>query len=110
MKTRDILLADEKRVVVQLKGMKIKELERHIKKILLQLGQSNYERVLAVVIKAVPELNANARRFVVLRNLVEEQLPKLDRSAGDMAVIDRLTTLLMLLVSKKFEKILKDQS
>lgn len=110
MKTREILIADEKNVVTRLKTMKIKELERHISKILAQLGQPNYEQVLAVVIKAIPTLSHDHDRLNVLLNLITSHLPEGKGAAADRANLERLTTLFMVLVSKKFTKILKRQS
>ena len=109
MKTREILLADEKHVTAQLKTMKIKELERHTKKVLVQLGQADYDKVMAAAIKAIPKMDAQSDRFQILKDLIKTQLPNEQLSPDEQPVLDRVTVLVMVLVAKKFTKILKEQ-
>ena len=110
MKTREILLADEKHVTAQLKTMKIKTLERHTKKVLIQLGQSDYDKVMAAAIKAIPHMDTESDRFQILKDLIKAQLPNELLTPDELAVLDRVTVLVMVLVAKKFTKILKEQS
>ncbi|HEY7772331.1 MAG TPA: hypothetical protein VIC26_04065 [Marinagarivorans sp.] len=105
MKTRDILLSDEKSVTAQLKTMKIKELERHAKKILAQLGQPDYDKVMAAVIKKIPTLNATADRFESVQSVIKGYLPD-QLAASSSSALERITVLITVLVAKKFNKIL----
>lgn len=115
MKTREILTADEKTVSTALKGMKIKTLERHAQKILGQLGQDNYDAVMAAVIKIVPQLTreTGGDRFTIVQNVITEQLPVVssDSPKSDNAkqeVLVRLTVVVMVIIAKKFTKIMKE--
>ncbi|BCD97262.1 hypothetical protein [Marinagarivorans cellulosilyticus] len=108
MKTREILLADEKHVTAQIKTMKIKELERHTKKLLALLGQTDYDQVMAAAIKAIPQLDSAGNRFQILQELIEAQLPS-ESTSQQQPVLERVTVLIMVLVAKKFTKILKEQ-
>ena len=109
MKTREILLADEKHVTAQLKTMKIKELERHTKKVLIQLGQTDYDKVMAAAIKAIPHMDVKSDRFQILKDLIAAQLPCESLTPDELPILDRVTVLVMVLVAKKFSKILKEQ-
>lgn len=108
MKTREILLADEKHVTAQIKTMKIKELERHTKKVLALLGQTDYDKVMAAAIKAIPQLDSAGNRFHILQELIKAQLPS-ELTSQQQPVLERVTVLIMVLVAKKFTKILKEQ-
>ncbi len=114
MKTREILTANEKAVSAALKDMKIKTLERHAQKILAQLGQDNYDAVMAAVIKIVPRLTRETRdRFGVVKNVIAEQLPIVssDGAKSEEAkqeVLVRLTVVVMVIIAKKFTKIMKE--
>ena len=108
MKTRDIMLSDEKSVTAQLKTMKIKELERHANKILAQLGQPDYDVVMAAVIKKIPALDATADRFEAVQSVVKSHLPA-EYAASSNPALERITVLITVLVAKKFTKILKER-
>lgn len=114
MKTREILTADEKAVSAALKEMKIKTLERHAQKILAQLGHNDYDAVMAAVIKIVPRLSREAGdRFDIVKKLIAEQLPAVssDGAKSEQAkqdVLVRLTVVVMVIIAKKFTKIMKE--
>lgn len=114
MKTRDILTADEASVSAALKTMKIKTLERHAQKILTQLGQDDYDAVMAAVIKIVPNLTRETTgRFDTVKQKIAEQLPvaSCDNPKSAQAqqdILVRLTVVVMVVIAKKFTKIMKE--
>ena len=130
MKTKDILACEESKVVPALKQMKIKDLERHAKKILGKLGQDDYDSVLRAVIKTVPSLmqSTTTAPYQSIKEIIATYLPAdslhtVDSSMGTNkgtkieqqnvdatspnhhVMLDRLSAIVMLIVSKKFEKI-----
>ena len=109
MKTHEIFTTPEAELAPQLKLLKIKELEKHAQKILKQLGQKNYDVVMSLVIKTIPNLDGDySNRFNELQHFIKTQLPSAnDLTTCDEEIIRRLAVIFMLLVSKKFNAILK---
>lgn len=112
MKTKDVLTAPEPQVVPALKAMKIKELERLAKKVLLKLGKQNYEDVIRKLIKAIPGISQTSSEppFQTIKALIRDELTQdaLQRKDDDLPleqILDRLSVIFMLLISKKFAKI-----
>lgn len=117
MKTKDIISLPEAKVAPALKAMKIKDLERHARKILAKLGQEDFDHLLRDLIKALPgyaQGDAQQTQAAVLQH-VEASLPEgwqaqpiNETPAADVA--QRLSVTMMLLISKKFEKIHKENN
>ena len=122
MKTNDLLSCPEATLTIALKGMKAKELERHIRKLLLKLGLNDYDGVMTTVIKAIAELDADKTdRFSALQDLIHSLCSKKEHTQNEHikdehikdeqsesehnTVVERLTIIMMLLVAKKFHKI-----
>lgn len=106
MKTHELLAASEEELSPQLKTMKLKELERHANKILNNLGCPDYDDVLRVVIKAIRALESdNDDRFSSLQDTIKNQLPLASNDDNEANTISRLTILMTMIVTKKFEKI-----
>ncbi|OUS13861.1 hypothetical protein A9Q89_01595 [Gammaproteobacteria bacterium 53_120_T64] len=112
MKTIDLLSCPEAVLTVELKSMKIKELERHTRKLLLKLGLKDYEVVMGKVIKAIAKLDTETNdRFLALQTLVNSLLPEGEKNKVERAkVLEKLTIIMMLLVAKKFHQIHTKQS
>ena len=107
MKTLDLLSCPEATLTTELKQMKARELERHTRKLLAKLGLSDYDNVMATVIKAIAKLDADkADRFSALQTLIHSLLPTIEKDKPEHnALIERLSLIMMLLVAKKFHKI-----
>ena len=70
MKTHELISAPESELAPKLKVMKIKELERHAKKILVGLGGGSYEAIISSVINIVPSLEGGDEdRFVAVQSI-----------------------------------------
>lgn len=117
MKTRELLAAPEADLAPKLKVMKLKELERHIGKVLKIYGVNSadstaYDALMAAVIKTVPQLKqGQGENFVIVQDVVKEYLLlAANDSAEDQNFIERLTAMVMVVISKKFQKILQEQS
>ena len=87
--------------------MKIKELERHCRKVLIKLGQGDYGAVMSAVIKAIPMLEANkVGRFKAIQDLIKTLVPDGSKNDGaHAALIERLSIIMTVLIAKKFQKI-----
>lgn len=110
MKTRDVLAYSEQDLSPLLKVMKLKELERHAEKILKKQGQLSYKSVLAAVIKAVPSLNdGKSEGFIKIQAVVQGFLPVVSNDdPTEKTVVPRLAVILMVIITKKLEKIQKE--
>lgn len=92
----------------KLKLMKLKELERHASKILANLGQPDYGEVMRVLIRAIPKLNdKKIDRLSAVKNIVRGLVPTASNdSQVDDHLIERLAVILVVVITKKFEKIM----
>jgi len=109
MKTLELLNVDEKVAAYQMRTMDVKELERHAKKILAMLGQHDYDKVMAAVIKEVPRLQPGANRFQVLQAVVQQSLGG-QETENNHSVLERLTVVIMVIIARKFTSILQSQA
>lgn len=118
MKTKDLLVFTEAELSSELKHMKLKELEKHAKNITSSLGGNNYDKLIAELIKIIPTLSQDTGKssndIHTQNNLttVKEYLKKsvnlaTNDSNEDENKLTRLTVILMLIISKKFNSILK---
>ncbi len=106
MKTHDVLSLSEGDLTQKLKLMKIKELERHAQKILKKCGQPAYAKVLAAVIKAVPGLNNSAtNKFADVQAIIRSHISLSRLEACDEGLIQRLTVIIMMIITIKFKAI-----
>ena len=112
LKTRDILMANEQDLVTWLKDMKLKELEKHAEKILDKLGPCDYSVVMATVIKAVPELEASEHStFRGVQDIVKGFISEVRNSEDyDDKDIERISTIIMMIIAKKFYAIHKKKT
>lgn len=110
MKTLEIMQMAEADLAPKLKTMKLKELERHAQKILHNLGQPDFDEVMLVLIRALPKLDSSKiDKLSAVKNLVRGLVPTASNdSVVDDELIERLSVLLTVLISKKFQKILSD--
>ncbi|WP_370979802.1 hypothetical protein [Agaribacterium sp. ZY112] len=111
MKTHELVKASEAELTQALQVMKIKEIERHAAKLFERLGQPDFASVLSVFIKAIPKINQqDGDRFAQTKGLIRGLLPSAsNESAEDDDLVSRLAVMLMVLVSKKYEKVLREQ-
>ena len=110
MKTLELLNGSESEIAPKLKALKIKELEAHSKKLSSKLGADNYDVVLAAVIKVVPQLKSGQDGLSIIKSIVAEQiLLQSKMQSVDAHVLERLAIVMMVLVTKKFLKIHKEQ-
>lgn len=107
MKTQELLNTAESDLAPALKSMKIKELERHGKKILARLGQNNFDGVMANLIKLIQTLeNDEESRYQKVQKAIREWLPGNDAKNDEAeGIIERATIVLVVLITKKFTKI-----
>ncbi len=96
----------------KLKLMKLKELERHASKILANLGQPDFDEVMRVLIRAVPKLNEDKiDRFNAVKNIVRSVVPTAaNESQVDGQLIERLTVILVMIITKKLQKIMSEST
>lgn len=116
MKTIDIITGPEAKVVAALKEMKIKELEKNARKIFAKLGQQEFDQVLSIVIKTIPGLSgvANLSPYDAVKSTILENIPantddEVYPGVTVDGVVDRLSVILLLLISKKFEKFMRER-
>ncbi|MFT7558810.1 MAG: hypothetical protein ACI93R_000713 [Flavobacteriales bacterium] len=112
MKTLLVLNESEESLAPKLKVMKLKELERHAKKICTGLSESfDYEVLIRNVIKRVPNLTQDVGdRFKTVQDLIVSDLYSIDAEAQvNEETVRRLAVILMVIITKKFEKIMKEQ-
>lgn len=104
MKTHELIDLPEAQLVLQLRQMKVKELERHAGKILLKLG-AEYPPVLAAITRAIPELNkVEGDIFTRFQDVVRQKVAYTD-STEAAELIKRVSVILMLIVQRQFQKI-----
>jgi hypothetical protein len=102
MKTRDLLTATEADYVQSLQAMKIKELERHANKFALNYGNGDYNELMRATINLLQTLDSiDSERFQKVQALVRERLA----NSTDEDIIQRLTVLITVIITKKFNKI-----
>ncbi|WP_185235165.1 hypothetical protein [Teredinibacter franksiae] len=102
MKTRDLLTATEADYVQSLQAMKIKELERHANKFTLNYGNGDYNELMRATINLLQTLDSiDSERFQKVQALVRERLA----NSTDEDIIQRLTVLITVIITKKFNKI-----
>lgn len=111
MKTHEVLSCSEAQLTSQLRDMKIKELERHSRKILVTLGQPDFDAVMSAVIKALPKMDQEqVGRFNAIQELIKATLPAAsNESPLDDKLIERLAIILVVLITKKFQKIHRER-
>lgn len=121
MKTKDLLTASEAELSPKLKAMKLKELEKHAKNIVSSISGNDYDQLLGELIKIIPTLNHNntqtpleekntPNNLVIVRNYLKESTNlATNDSAEDENKLTRLTVILMLVISRKFNAILKNK-
>lgn len=110
MKTRDVLTAPEAELSAQLKAMKIKELDRHAEKILSKFGVNDHQSVISSVITVLPNFDAkDDNRYLRVQEVVAQQIEKVYQESlrrGD--VLARIAIIIVVLITKQFEKIHKE--
>lgn len=107
MKTHEILSTPEAKLAPALAELKIKELERHATKLLSSKGNADYNTVMQAVIRALPKLESQGpERFKEVQNLIHIHF-NLASTASPVSddVLQRITVIVMVLISKKFDRI-----
>ncbi len=103
MKTLELIRAPEAQLVLTLKEMKLKELEKHGQNLVRLLGGEDYRLVLRSVIKVLPSLSQEpTARFTSLTQALAPLLPKAHEQADLLA---KLSIVLTLVVRLKFTAI-----
>jgi hypothetical protein len=107
MKTREVLIVSEAELSSALKIMKVKELDRHVEKILSRLGVDDYKAVISSTIKALPGIEpSRAGGYQQVQNIVLQAIPAQYRDKlvpGD--ILARIAIMIVVLITKQFEKI-----
>lgn len=97
--------ASEPELVPLLRKMKLKELERHAEKLAAKYGQSDYGALIRDIIRFIPTLGSDETdRFSAVQTKVREHL-RLENDPGYSDALQRLTTVLMMIITRKFQKI-----
>lgn len=108
MKTHDILHTPENELAPKLKNLKEKELDRHGRKLMEKLGPSDFDSILGKLIKSLPHFQQN--QFEQVKMWLQEQIPVRDcPHEEEEGIMNRLTIIMVLLITQKFEKIHKGQ-
>ncbi len=103
MKTQQLITLEENKLAPLIKDMKVKELEKHAQKLLGMLGAKEFDAMMLAVIKQVQvQASDNQQRFEQMRDLVKAHLPSGDYHED---ILNRLTVILTVLVTKKFHAI-----
>lgn len=112
MKTQELLSTPEAVLVSILKDMKVKELEKHGKKIAKKMGLDDYQELTRHLIKVIPQLNQEDNRFEKIKEqisaLINEEKTDIDlemQEESEKGMLDRLTIITTLLISKKLNEI-----
>lgn len=125
MKTIELIQLSESELAPKLKQMKLKELEGHGQKLLAkfvqledsdsQSGDTSYSKLLANVIRQVPKLDENSAdgrrdRFSEMKRFIKDfiqstDVPKVVSEAEYEDLLSRLTIVLMVVVTSKFQAI-----
>src|SRR5690606_21130433 len=104
MKTNELINANESELVPQLRGMKLKELERHATKLLKKLN-ADYATVLAAVTCTIPDLAKAENAFTKIRQVIREQSEINLEDQGEEDVVKRAAVIMMVIIKKQFLKI-----
>lgn len=87
--------------------MKIKELDRHVEKMMAKLGVTDYKAVMSSVIKVLPDFDVQAAdRYRRVQEVIAQKVPESHQQAlhtGD--ALERVAIVLVMLIMKQFEKI-----
>ncbi len=103
MKTLELIRAPEAQLVLALKEMKLKELEKHGQNLVRLLGGEDYRLVLRSVIKILPSLSQEpSARFEALNQALS---PLLYKAADQAELLAKLSIILTLVVRLKFAAI-----
>ncbi|HRH77487.1 MAG TPA: hypothetical protein PK129_09100 [Cellvibrionaceae bacterium] len=103
MKTLELIRTPEAQLVLALKEMKLKELEKHGQNLVRLLGGEDYRLALRSVIKLLPSLSQEpTARFEALTQALAPLLPKACEQADLLA---KLSIILTLVVRLKFTAI-----
>jgi hypothetical protein len=103
MKTLELVRTSEAQLVLSLKDMKLKELEKHGQNLVRLLGGEDYRVVLRAVIKTLPTLGQEQQaRFASLNQALS---PLLAKSSEQPELLAKLSIILTLVVRLKFTAI-----
>jgi hypothetical protein len=108
LSTQDIMILSEKELVAKLKPMNTEELEHHAQGLMLELGEEDYAKIMKQV---MAELNNSEKqvqsRFELVQNVLRNELPN---KAIMSDIYQRLASIVMLILAKKYQSILKTKS
>lgn len=112
MKTRDVLAAPEAELAAKLKLMKPKELDRHAEKILAKFGVVDHQSVISSVIKVLPDFDERSPdRYQKVQVVVAQKVPQSYQQAlADGDTLARIAIIIVVLITKQFEKIHRQNS
>ena len=102
MKTQELLKTPESELAPALKTMKIKELEKHARKILTQYGCESYDKLMVELIKLFQSLPSDGNRFDTVKQTVVKYLNDSEDSKNGL---ERLTALITVLITKRFQEV-----
>jgi hypothetical protein len=105
MKTGELLRTAEAELSAKLTQMKIKELDRHLEKILLKLGVLDHKAVVAAVIKALPDIGSEDR-FLRVQRTVEQCIQQVSPEGFvDRDLLAKIAIIVVVSIRRQFEKI-----
>jgi len=100
MQTHEIISIKESELVSLIKTMDTEALEKHARNIMKDMGSTDYAGIMGKIMKTMKEgQNLNLSPFERVQNLLKDNLPN---EAYMSDIYARLATLVMIIISRKF--------
>ncbi len=107
LKTQDIITLPEKDLVAKLKPMGVEELEGHAQGLMLELGEEDYSKIMKQVMSEISNSNDQSKsRFELIQDILRDELPN---KAIMSDIYQRLASIVMLILAKKYRSILESK-
>lgn len=100
----DIIKLSESELVNALKSMPTDELEFHANNIMLDLGGDDYGALMKHVMQVLESQNDPSKRFAQIQDTLRDSLPN---KAQMSDIYERLATIVMLIITRRYQAILK---
>jgi len=103
----DIIKLSEADLVSALKQMPTEQLELHANNIMVDLGGDDYGALMKHVMQVLETQSDPAKRFSQIQNTLRDSLPN---KAQMSDIYQRLATIVMLIITRRYQAILKTKS
>lgn len=100
----DIIILKEAELVAALKIMPDEELEDHAFSLVEELGGNDFGALMKLIMKELEGEQSNQKRYLKIQSVLRDTLPN---KAVMSDIYERLATILMLILVRKYKKILE---